>query len=591
MRRWTTVFALILLIGALGSFYYYDTYWLEPARSKKESVKGRLWADLEPKDVEAVTIKRKGETLRVKRVESGWELLEPVKTRADRGAVDGIVTSLATARVDREVASSPAALDEFGLKTPEAEVTVEVKGRAPLTLQVGGKSPTGAWVFAREPSKPAVVALSEIVARDLAKPLADLRDRTVLAFDRKSVSQVDLALGGDTISLETAEAGKWRIVKPRPLPADADLLADFLDKMGQAKAKEFVDDAPKSLAPYGLERPATVTLWVGKDKDRAARMLLFGRDDKAKKGVYVMRAGEPGVLLVPEEVWAAVPKTVGVLRDKVVIAYQYDKVNRVELDSPRGPVVLEKDGVGWKLAGSEPLKADSGAVNNVLWKIRDLRATGFLDEDAAAVPRYLAKPELTVKIWEEGAKEPKVLLLASSRETRGGQPAAVAAVAGRGPVMLVEAKALAEIGRAPGDLRDKTLMPAFEPNDVKRARLIAAGSTVTVERKGEGDWQMVEPKRGATKERKVAELLFGLKALRWKEIASPKGGDAPRFGLDKPELEVMLFKGDGGEVGTLLVGKTEGPLTYVKLKSAPAVYTIENKQIEEIRKAPSEIPG
>src|SRR6185436_8433350 len=103
-------------------------------------------------------------------------------------------------------------------------VTLEVKGRAPLALLVGAKSPTGAWLFAKEASKPAVIALSEIVARDLAKPVAELRDRTVLAFDRKSVGQVDIQLlgqlPGETISLETAEAGKWRLVKPRPLPAD-----------------------------------------------------------------------------------------------------------------------------------------------------------------------------------------------------------------------------------------------------------------------------------------------------------------------------------------------------------------------------------
>lgn len=590
MRRWITVVALGLLVAAMGGFYYYDTYWLEPARSKKESAKGRLW-DVEPKDVEAVTIKRRTDTVKLKRVEGGWEMLEPVKTRADRGAVDGIVTSLATARVDRELVTNPTSLEEFGLTTPEAEVTLEVKGRAPLAVQIGAKSPSGAWVFGKEPSKPAVVALSEILSRDLTKPVADLRDRTMLAFDRKSVSQVDVAVAGGTLSLETPEAGKWRIVKPRPLPADADLVSDFLDKMEQAKATEFVADAPKSLAPYGLDRPATVTLWAGKDKDRAARTLLFGREDKAKKGVYVMRAGEPSVLLVPEEVWAAVPKTVGVVRDKVVMAYQYDKVNRVELDGPHGPVVLEKDGVGWKLTAPEPLKADTGAVNNVLWKIRDLRASGFLDEDAAAVPRYLGKPELTVKIWEEGAKEPKVLLLAPSRETRGGQPAAVAAVAGRGPVMLVDAKAIPDIGRAPNDLRDKTLMPAFEPTDVKRARLVAAGAAVTVERKGDSDWQLVEPKRGATKERKVSDLVYALKGLRWKEIVSPKGDDAPRFGLDKPDLEVTLFKADGGEIGSLLVGKTEGALTYVKLKSAPAVYTVESKQLDDIRKAPSEIPG
>src|SRR4030095_12698129 len=105
VSRWITIAVLVLLVAGLGGFYYYDTYWLEPAREKKESVKGRLWSDLEPKDVEGLTIKRKGETVRVKRTDSGWELLEPIKTRADRGAVDGIVTSPAPARVDRQGAA------------------------------------------------------------------------------------------------------------------------------------------------------------------------------------------------------------------------------------------------------------------------------------------------------------------------------------------------------------------------------------------------------------------------------------------------------------------------------------------------------
>jgi hypothetical protein len=591
---WKTVTVLVILVAGLGGFFYYDTYWLEPVREKKESVKGRLW-DVEPKDVEVLIIKRKGETVRIRRTDTGWELLEPVKTRADRGAVDGIVSTLVTARVDREVAATPGKLDEFGLAPPETEVTLEVKGRAPLALLVGAKSPTGAWLFAKESGKPAVVALSEIVARDLAKPVTELRDRTVLAFDRKGVGQVDIQLlgqlSGETITVESAEAGKWRMTKPRVLSADPDVMADFLEKLDGAKAKDFVEDAPRSLAPYGLDRPATVTLWIGKDKERASRSLLFGREDKEKKGVYVMRSGEPGVLLVGEELWTAVPKSVGVLRDKVVLAYQYDKVSRVELAGPRGALTLERDGIGWKLTAPEALKADTGAVNGILWRIRDLRASGFLAEEATAIARFVPKPEVTVKLWEEGAKEPKVLFLASSRETRGGQPAAVAAVEGRGPVVLVDGKALDDLARGPDDLRDKSLLPAFDMGDVKRARLVSGGAPLVVERKGESDWQVVEPKRGGTKERRVADLLVSLKALRWKSIASAKGEDAARFGLDKPELDIALHKGDGSEIAGILVGKSEGPLTYLKLRASPTVYAVDSSLIGDLRKAPAEIPG
>ena len=585
-----TILVLLILAAGLGGFFYYDTYSLEPRREKAESAKGRIWT-VEPKDVLAVTVARKGETLRLKRAaDGGWDMLEPVKTRGDRAVVDDMVTGLATARMDREIDPNPAKPADFGLDPPAAEVKLEVKGRAePLVLRVGGKNPTGVWVYAREGAKPAVMTLSESIARDTSRPIADFRDHTVMAFDRKNVTGVDLDVNGEQIGLAADEPGKWRIVKPRALRADTDLVSEFLDKLEGAKAIEFVDDAPKSLAPYGLDKPARVTVWVGRDKDRAARTLLVGRPVPEKKGVYVKREGEPGVILTAEAVWAVFPKTVAALRDKTVVSYAYDKLAKVEITHGRETVDLEKDGTTWKLTAPEALRADSGAVTQLLWKIRDLRALGFLAEGAADVPRFLAKPEVTVKLWETGAKEPKTLLLQSSPERRGGQPAALAAVQGEGPVVLVEGKVLSELTPGVALLRDRTVFPAFDLGDVKRARVTGGDKPLVVE-KGETDWKQVEPARGPTKDGRVANVLLALKALKWKEIAS-KGGDDAKFGLDKPELEVTVWKGDGGELGTLLVGRTDGAVTYVKLKAEPGIFAVSSKDLEDLRKARADIPA
>ena len=586
-----TILVLLILAAGLGGFFYYDTYSLGPRREKAESAKGRIWT-VEPKDVEAVTVARKGETLRLKRAaDGGWDMLEPVKTRGDRAVVDDMVTGLATARMDREIDPNPAKPADFGLDPPDAEVKIEVKGRAePLVLRVGSKNPTGVWVYAREGAKPAVITLSESIARDTGRPVADFRDHTVIAFDRKNVTGLDLDVNGDQMALAAEQPGKWRIVKPRALSADTDLVSEFLDKLEGAKATEFVDDAPKSLAPYGLDKPARVTVWVGRDKDRAARTLLVGRPVPEKKGVYVKREGEPGVILTAEALWTAFPKTVAALRDKTVVSYAYDKLAKVEITHGRETIDLEKDGTAWKLTAPEALRADSGAVTQLLWKIRDLRALGFLAEGAADVPRFLAKPEVTVKLWETGAKEPKTLLLQSSAERRGGQPAALAAVQGEGPVVLVEGKALSELTPGVAELRDRTVFPSFDLGDVKRARVAGGDKPLVVEKTGETEWKQVEPTRGATKDGRVANVLLALKALKWKEIAS-KGGDEAKFGLDKPELEVTVFKGDGGELGTLLVGRSDGAVTYVKLKAEPGIFAVSSKDLEDLRKARADIPA
>ena len=241
--------------------------------------------------------------------------------------------------MDREIDPNPAKLSDFGLDPPAAEVTIEVKGRSePLRLFVGSKNPTGVWVYGREGSKPAVLALSEIAARDTSRPAADFRDKTLLAFDRKSVTGVELDVDGQRIALEPEDGGKWRIAQPGPYRADADVVTELLDRLASARVKEFVAEEAKALAEYGLDRPSAVTLVLGRDKDRTQKGLLFGRTDAEKKGAYVMRAGEPAVMLVPAEVSAGVPRTVAALRDKTVVAYAYDKVNRIEIDSPRGKV-------------------------------------------------------------------------------------------------------------------------------------------------------------------------------------------------------------------------------------------------------------
>jgi len=586
---WKTLVILAVVAVGLGGFLVVDNYWLVPKREKTEGAKGRLWT-IEPKDVETVTIKRRGETIRLKRVADGWEMLEPVKARGDRGAVDEVVTSLATLRSDREIDPNPAKLSDFGLEPPAAEVTLEVKnGKAPLTLAVGGKNPTGVWVYAREGSKPAVVALGESVFRDTARPVSDFRDKTVFAFDRKSVTAVDLDLDGSRMTLEAQEGGKWKIAKPGPYPADADVVADALDKLAGAKVKEFLGE-PKPLTPYGLDKPSSVTIWLGKDKDRTSKTLLFGKVDKAKKGVYVERQGEPEVLMTADEVWDKLPRTVAAARDKVVFTYAYDKVSRVELDHARGKVTLERDGITWKITAPEALAADTGVVNGLLWRLRDLRASGFLDESASGIARYLAKPAVTVRVWEEGAKEPRTFLLTLSKDLKAGQTG-VAATAGQGPVVMVESKAVTDLEKTATDLRDRTVVASFDMKEVKRVRVVAGDKRLVVEKRGEDSWRVVEGGKGAAKELKVTGLLLALRALRWKDIAAPDASQGQKFGLDKPEVEVTVLKGDGTEMAKLVIGRSEDKAAYVQSKSVPGVYVVDPTTLDEIRKAPTDIPG
>src|SRR5499425_2009396 len=279
--RWYTTAALAVVLLLVGGFYYvYDIRWA-PERERVETRKGRVF-QAEAADVTAVELKRPEDTVRLTRVGDGWELKSPVVARGDRARVDETLTTVLTAKADREIDPKPANPGDFGLDKPAAEITLTLKDGKTLGLALGNKTPTGVWVYAREVGKSAIVALPDGVLREATKPVSDFRDRTILSVDRKEVAGFDIAAEGQTLSVDHARDA-WRITKPVALPADTEAVGDMFEKLAAARVKEFVAEAPASRATYGLDRPLRLTIHTGRDKDRASRTLLLGRTDANKK--------------------------------------------------------------------------------------------------------------------------------------------------------------------------------------------------------------------------------------------------------------------------------------------------------------------
>src|SRR5438132_1642204 len=104
--RWQTTAILAVVLLALGAFYYVYEIRGGPERAKVEAQKGRLWT-VDAADVVEVELRRGAEVVTLKRETDGWRLLGPVTARGDRGKVDETLTTLTTARVDREIESAP----------------------------------------------------------------------------------------------------------------------------------------------------------------------------------------------------------------------------------------------------------------------------------------------------------------------------------------------------------------------------------------------------------------------------------------------------------------------------------------------------
>src|SRR5262245_9435816 len=179
--RWKTNAVLAVLLIGLATFFYVYEVRQGPAREKATTEKDRVWKGLEAKDIEEVTITRKSETVQLKKSGEAWSLVTPVQSRAESQPLQDLLSSLASLRVEREIDPTTVKLADFGLEAPAADVAFTAKGEK-HRVWLGAKSPTGTWVYARLDDRPAVALVPDSILRDAEKPVADFRDRAVLAF-------------------------------------------------------------------------------------------------------------------------------------------------------------------------------------------------------------------------------------------------------------------------------------------------------------------------------------------------------------------------------------------------------------------------
>jgi hypothetical protein len=590
--RWLSTTVLAVLLVGLATFYYVYEIRQAPEREKVATAKDRLWKELEGKDLEEIIVRRNGAvTLHLRKSGDAWSLVAPVAASADRGAVDGLTMSLATLRVEREIEANPQKPGDFGLAPPAAEVTFKAKGQD-RTVKLGAKSPSGVWAYAQEGAKPAVILVPEGILADAQKAPSEYRDKTLLAFDRKDVKTIEVrGPAGQVVAAASAKGpDEWQLTAPLQAPADREAISALLEKLRAAKIKEFVADAPKSPAEYGLDRPTRLVLGVGEEASRTSRALRFGKAVPEKKGIYAQREGDQTVLLLDEDLGRSVPAAAMALRDKSVFAYDRGKLERVELESPKGKIALALQAGKWRITAPVALPADEAAMSQVLFKARDLRARDFVAEDGKRLAAYgLDKPQVRVTVWEKDAKEPKALLLAPGKE----KDRAYATVVGAGgaTVAAVDASALADLTRGVTDLRDRSLAEAFDTKDISKLTIQRPTVTLSLERTGTGeeDWQLAAPKKGKTRGGRVSELLWTLRNLKWKDLVAEQGWDPARYGLDAGATTITLTGKDGKTIAALAVGKQEAGVTYVRIPGQPALYAIDAKTLGDLPGTPEEL--
>lgn len=191
-----------------------------------------------------------------------WAFVAPLKTRAGRWTVDGLVGNLESLRMDEVAAEEAKDLKPFGLDKPVRTVSLGLGDGTNKRLEIGS-SPKDKSYHARDAASRLVVVIPGALVDDLAKGMKELRAKRLYEVAAYEVEGFEVEVEGGkrafakstTKDKDGVDTPKWKKTAPETKDLDTNKVQDALFAIGGVEAQEFVD-SPKDPANYGLDRPA-----------------------------------------------------------------------------------------------------------------------------------------------------------------------------------------------------------------------------------------------------------------------------------------------------------------------------------------------
>jgi hypothetical protein len=238
-----------------------------------------------------------------------WKYVQPAPLKdrtADGGTIGDLLGMLATETVVKFVAEAPSEADlaKWGLdpKAPKLKVTVGLdSGPPPIGEKkdkpaddrvwwFGNETEDKQFVYAKQEGRSAVFTVRKLTVEKFAT--ADLRDRTVVRFDKTKAKKIALKGWKDKTGFEVElifeknKDGAWAVVKsPGAYMLDPAKVDRFLDSVNGLRAKAFIPGGPKpeqklTAGDGGLEVKidveggAGIVLFIGAATDSDASYFL-----------------------------------------------------------------------------------------------------------------------------------------------------------------------------------------------------------------------------------------------------------------------------------------------------------------------------
>jgi len=378
--------------------------------------------------------------------EGNWKMIEPVKALADKDEVDKLAEAIRRIRVRVFEDDNPKDLNRYGLKTPSLQVEVRY-GESSKRLLIGSKDPKTGRLYVKLASQPYVYSIDSDLLDKIPKEPFDLRDKTVISFQRFDADRIKVIRQKEKLALRKKGEAKWEIQEPIKVEADEVAVDDLLFALDSLKAKRFVSEKADNLARYGLKNPRLEIQVQEAGKPDIYFVKIGG---KTKDGYYALGSYSNAVVLIGQDDFGKLNKGFLDLRTKTVWDITTSDVAEVELKHDEVSVKCIRKGYDWHIVSPVKEKANNSEVNDILYKVHQLKVLRFLPKPQKLSQYGLDKPRVYLKMTMRDGETNYELILGKEKD---GEIYAKAS-ASEYPFM-VDKDVLEKLQKTVEDLREK----------------------------------------------------------------------------------------------------------------------------------------
>ena len=387
---------------------------------KPEEFRDRKLTDLTTAQVRRITLKTTAGEMDLEKKSDHWDIIKPLRARADDGKVGDLISQITSARIQQFVADDHGDLRLYGLAEPRGSITlfneaekkvqkveiaesIKVFGREDKgqTLQIGSvPEKEKDQTYVRFAPRGSVYTLPKKTEEILNTKPADLRDNHLVRIDTNILDRITIDVPGKGKTVLARKDGNWTIATRNNTPADSGAVQRLIDTLQNERVTRFVEDVASDLPKYGLDKPQTQLTFSSfasentaesKAGEQAFAGIAFGKSEG--DNVYARLTDEPFVVAVRRGLLDQISRDPLQWQELSIFKFKPEQIHRLSVTTEKELSLERNKDRQWHwLKGSGDI--NQANVQSLLNTLSSLHAVRWL---GTTMPQHgLEKPQLVL---------------------------------------------------------------------------------------------------------------------------------------------------------------------------------------------------